>query len=74
MYKPDQAFTNKKNSTYPRKKHQPQQLVLIFLLYYFFSNITRLKTALVEKDLVEMNGQKFYITDPVFALWFESKL
>ena len=38
------------------------------------SNITRLKTALVEKDLVEMNGQKFYITDPVFALWFESKL
>ena len=39
-----------------------------------FSNSTRLKTALVEKDLMEMNGQKFYITDPLFALWFESKV
>ena len=35
------------------------------------SNITRLKTALVEKDLVEMNGRKLYITDPVFAMWFK---
>lgn len=34
------------------------------------SNITRLKAALVEKDLVEIEGRRFYITDPVFALWF----
>lgn len=34
------------------------------------SNITRLKTALVERDLVEIEGRKFNITDPVFALWF----
>ena len=35
------------------------------------SNITRLKTALVEKDLAEMNGRRLYITDPVFAMWFK---
>ena len=35
------------------------------------SNITRLKTALVEKDLVEMNGRRLYITDPVFVMWFK---
>ena len=35
------------------------------------SNITRLKTALVERDLVEIEGRKFNITDPVFALWFK---
>ena len=35
------------------------------------SNIARLKTALVERDLVEIEGRKFNITDPVFALWFE---
>ena len=38
------------------------------------SNITRLKTALVEKDLVEKNGKQFYITDPVFALWFQRRI
>lgn len=35
------------------------------------SNIARLKSSLVEKDLVEMTGKKFYITDPVFSLWFK---
>lgn len=38
------------------------------------SNITRLKTALVDKDIVEMSGKRYYITDPVFALWFRSKM
>ena len=38
------------------------------------SNITRLKTALVEKDLVEKNSKQFYITDPVFALWFKRRI
>ena len=38
------------------------------------SNITRLKTALVEKDRVEMSGIRYYITDPVFALWFRSRM
>ena len=38
------------------------------------SNITRLKTALVEKDLVEKNGKQFYISDPVFALWFKRRI
>ena len=38
------------------------------------SNITRLKTALVDKDIVEMSGERYYITDPVFALWFRSRM
>ena len=38
------------------------------------SNIARLKTALVDKDLVEMVGKRFYITDPVFALWFRKRM
>lgn len=38
------------------------------------SNITRLKTALVDKDIVEMSGKRYYITDPVFALWFRSRM
>ena len=38
------------------------------------SNITRLKTALVDKDIVEMSGKRFYITAPVFALWFRSRM
>ena len=37
-------------------------------------NITRLKTALVDKDIVEMSGKRYYITDPVFALWFRSRM
>lgn len=38
------------------------------------SNIARLKSALVDKDLVEMVGRRFYITDPVFALWFRIRI
>lgn len=38
------------------------------------SNITRLKTALVDKDIVEMSGKRYYITEPVFALWFRSRM
>lgn len=38
------------------------------------SNITRLKTALVDKDIVEMSGKRYYITNPVFALWFRSRM
>lgn len=37
------------------------------------SNISRLKTALVEKDLLEKIGRRLYITDPVFAMWFKRK-
>ena len=38
------------------------------------SNITRLKTELVDKDIVEMSGKRYYITDPVFGLWFRSRM
>lgn len=38
------------------------------------NNIARLKSALVGKDLVEMVGKRFYITDPVFALWFRIRM
>lgn len=39
------------------------------------SNVARLRNALIEKDLVESreHGQ-LYITDPVFELWFRTKM
>jgi hypothetical protein len=38
------------------------------------SNIPRLKTVLVDRDLVETDGKKFYITDPVFKLWLRQRI
>ncbi len=37
------------------------------------SNITRLKEALVNADLIESDGRKLQFTDPVFALWFKKR-
>ncbi|MBO4905776.1 MAG: ATP-binding protein [Bacteroidaceae bacterium] len=33
------------------------------------SNIPRLKTALLERDLIELDGRDVFISDPVFAMW-----
>ena len=33
------------------------------------SNIPRLKSALLERDLIEQDGRDFYMSDPVFAQW-----
>lgn len=39
------------------------------------SNITRLKEALVDKDLVESRGRgMLYFTDPVFCLWVQRRM
>ncbi len=35
------------------------------------SNITRLKQALIDADLIEPIGKKMQFTDPVFARWFK---
>lgn len=35
------------------------------------SNVSRLHTSLVEKELIESLDQKLYITDPVFEVWFK---
>ena len=37
------------------------------------SNIARLKKALISKDLVDTDGRKLTITDPVFSVWFKRK-
>lgn len=34
------------------------------------SNITRLKNALIDRELIEMSNRKLVITDPVFKRWF----
>jgi len=34
------------------------------------SNITRLKKALIDRELIESNNKKLVITDPIFKLWF----
>ena len=33
------------------------------------SNIPRLKDALLERDLIEIDGRELTIADPVFARW-----
>lgn len=39
------------------------------------SNITRLKTALINKDLIESrNRGSLYLTDPVFELWLKQRM
>ena len=39
------------------------------------ANITRLKKALVHKDLIEIQGRgQLYFTDPVFRLWIQRRM
>lgn len=35
------------------------------------SNISRIKTALSEKELIEIRNKQVYLADPVFELWFK---
>jgi len=37
------------------------------------SNFVRLKTALIERDLIYSEMKHLYITDPVFTLWFRRR-
>lgn len=39
-----------------------------------YSNITRLKTALLERDLIEKQETEWVITDPIFAKWLKRKI
>ena len=39
-----------------------------------YSNITRLKTALLERDLIEKQEIEWVITDPIFAKWLKQKI
>lgn len=39
-----------------------------------YSNINRLKTALLERDLIEKRGAETVMTDPVFAKWIQRKV
>lgn len=38
------------------------------------ANITRLKTALQQKELIEIENGNIYIADPVFKLWFKKEI
>ncbi len=38
------------------------------------SNIARIKTALTEKELIETNGKKCSIADPILELWLKKRL
>lgn len=37
------------------------------------SNISRIKTALQEKEMIDFDKDNVYLEDPVFKLWFKSK-
>lgn len=39
-----------------------------------YSNINRLKTALLERDLIEKRGAETVMTDPVFSKWIKRKV
>ena len=34
------------------------------------SNISRLKSSLIDRELIEFDGEKVYIEDPIFRIWF----
>lgn len=35
------------------------------------SNISRLQSALIEKEILETKGGEYHFADPIFAVWFE---
>ena len=37
------------------------------------SNIPRLKSALISRDLIDTDGKEYMLTDPVFSMWFRRK-
>lgn len=37
------------------------------------SNVSRIKTSLLEKELIEIQGKEVFIADPVFKLWFRKE-
>ena len=37
------------------------------------SNIPRLKSALLERDLIEQDGREVFLSDPVFARWLQEQ-
>lgn len=37
------------------------------------SNIQRLKSALIARDLIDTDGKNYTLTDPVFSMWFRRK-
>ena len=37
------------------------------------SNLPRLKAALLERDLIEMDGRNVYISDPLFERWLRER-
>ena len=37
------------------------------------SNISRLKNTLIEKEIIETEGEMTKLADPVFALWFKKE-
>lgn len=39
-----------------------------------YSNINRLKKALLERDIITVKGDDITLTDPVFGKWFERKM
>lgn len=38
------------------------------------ANIIRLKSALLQKELIEVDGQKTTLSDPVFGVWFKKRV
>ncbi|MCF0207153.1 MAG: AAA family ATPase [Bacteroidales bacterium] len=39
-----------------------------------YSNIARLKDAMLKRDLIDVDGKFIYISDPIFKMWFKEKV
>lgn len=38
------------------------------------ANIVRLKSALLQKELIDTDGKETVLADPVFGLWFKKEI
>ena len=38
------------------------------------ANIVRLKSALLQKELIETDGKEIILADPVFGVWFKKEV
>lgn len=39
-----------------------------------YSNIERLKSALLERDLIDLDGKNIFLTDPIFTIWLKKRI
>jgi len=44
------------------------------ILFTRRSNLTKLKSALIEREIIEQTETGFYLADPLFQYWFRQEM